>query len=121
MASYKYKVLRVCYWNNILWNPEETQIVTLDADVGIPPHHFEPLDGGPVQGTPEPVDAAGPVELPGVPNPLPNRPADPMTLKGLSDQQNQQEQDILNRRMAADTPGGPLRRPTGQPGPKLKP
>lgn len=102
MATFKYRVLRVCYWNEILWNPEVKGEVIIDPETaGVPPHHFEPLDGGPVQGKPEKannpeIPAPSAVELPPVPN----------TYAELGKAAAAEEDKLLESRMAADAPGG---------------
>jgi hypothetical protein len=100
--TYEYKVLRTCYWNNILWNPDETPTVKLDPGLGIPPHHFEPLDGGPVEPTPTGA-GNGPtrVDLPPV--------QEPRTLGELQRATAGQEAAMIEARTGADAIGGPRR------------
>ena len=103
--SFKYKVLRKCYWNDILWNPEENEIVTLYVDTtGIPPHHFEPIDGGPVEAGVLPGEPEGAiVYLPPVDG------GSVATLKGLSDQETAVEDALLGRRTAVPNVGDKLK------------
>lgn len=88
MSVHKYRIKRACLWNDQLWDPDEkdgTAMINPDID-GVPPHHFEPLDGGPV-GDPPPKFRE--TRAPGTPVPQPapeGGPApEPSTLKGLQD------------------------------------
>jgi hypothetical protein len=45
---FKYRVKRDCYDDMTRYRPGQIRVVDV-ANEGIPSHHFEPLDGGPVQ------------------------------------------------------------------------
>ena len=54
---FRYRLKRECYWGDgvdaRLWrdhdSPEKDGVFTIDVNrMGTPPHHFEPIDGGPV-------------------------------------------------------------------------
>ncbi len=49
---FKYRVKRDCYDDMIRYRPDDIMTRDVEND-GIPSHHFEPLDGGPVEEAPK--------------------------------------------------------------------
>lgn len=70
MPIHHYRVKRRCYWQHRLWTPDDHApdgSVEIDTNsLGTPPHHFLPVDDGPVGDTPKHfrgfTRAAAPVE-----------------------------------------------------------